>query len=118
MTEGINEKYKGQWNGYAVLILLAMAITFLSSYFSQAGIKAKDARGNVVKKQRPKPTMGIIMAIIMLFFTMSYTSVFALYIVTNSAMSILLTYLANITLNKLEEKKEMRETVVADYVRR
>ena len=118
VTEGINEKYKGQWNGYAVLILLAMAITFLSSYFSQAGIKAKDAKGNVVKKQKPKPTMGIIMAIIMLFFTMSYTSVFALYIVTNSAMSILLTYLTNITLNKLEEKKEMKETVVADYVRR
>ena len=118
ITKGINEKYKGQWNGYAILIILAMAITFLSSYFSQAGIRAKDAKGNVLKKQKPKPTMGIIMAFIMLFFTMSYTSAFALYIVTNSATSILLTYLTNVILNKIEDKKDKKNTVVADYVRK
>ncbi|MBO7508507.1 MAG: YidC/Oxa1 family membrane protein insertase [Clostridia bacterium] len=118
VTKGINEKYQGQWNGFAILILLAMAVTFLSSYFSQAGIRAKDARGNIVKKQKPKPTMGIIMAIIMLFFTMSYTSAFALYIVTNSVASILLTYLTNIVLNKIEDKKDKKNTVVADYVRK
>ena len=118
VTAGINENYAGQWNGYLVLIVLAALITFLSSYLASVGIKARDAKGNIIKKPKPKPTMGIVMAIIMVFFTMSYTSAFALYIVTNSATSILFTLLINLLLNKIEENKEKKNTVVADYVRR
>ena len=107
----------GQWNGYFVLIILAGAITFLSSYLSNWGIKTKDKKGNEVKGTRPKPTMGIIMAFVMIFFTFSYTSAFAIYIIANSIISTILTYLTNLLLNKMETKKDKKENKVADYVR-
>lgn len=118
VTLGIHQKYQGQWNGYFVLILLAGAITFLSSWLSTAGIKTRDKKGNIVKGAKPKPTMGIIMSIVMIFFTFSYTSAFAIYIVVNSILSMILTYLSNLLINKIEIKKENRDNTVPDYVRR
>lgn len=118
VTAGINEKYKGQWNGFLGLVVLAGAVTFLSSYLSTLGLKTKDKKGNVVKGAKPKPTMGIILALVMVFFTISYTSAFAIYIITNSIMAMLLNFLTNVILNKLEERKEKKETPVADYIRR
>ena len=118
VTAVIHQRYDGQWNGYMVLVLLAGAITFLSSFLANAGVKTKDKKGNQVKGAKPKPTMGIVMAIIMIFFTFSYTSAFAIYIITNSALSMLLSYLSNLLLNKIEVKKEVKDNKVADYVRR
>ena len=121
ITAGITEKYDGQWNGYLVLVILAGGITFLSSWFSTLGVKTKDKDGNTVKGARPKPLMGIILAGVMVFFTISYTSAFAIYIVTNSLISMLYNFLSNILLNKLERKQgktKKGEVVVADYVRR
>ena len=117
VTAGIQETYKGQWNGYLILVLLAGAITFLSSWFANLGLKTKDEKGNIIKGAKPKPTMGVVLAFVMIFFTISYTSAFAIYIITNSAIGMLLNYLSNIIMNKLEDKKEKKE-VVADYVRR
>lgn len=122
VTNGITEKYKGQWNGYLVLVILSGAITFLSSWFSTLGVKTKDKDGNIVKGAKPKPLMGIILAGVMVFFTISYTSAFAIYIITNSAISMLYTFISNLILNKLEIKPKTRkgkkEVEVADYVRR
>jgi len=118
VTKAINDKYEGQWNGFLILIILAGAITFLSSYFANLGVKTKDKKGNQVKGAKPKPTMGIIMAFIMIFFTFSYTSAFAIYIIANSIISTIFTYLSNLVLNKIETKKEQKENVVADYVRK
>ena len=118
VTKAINDKYEGQWNGYFVLIILAGAITFLSSYLTNLGVKTKDKKGNDVKASKPKPTMGIIMAFIMIFFTFSYTSAFAIYIIANSIISTILTYLSNLVLNNMELKKEQKENKVADYVRK
>lgn len=122
VTSGITEKYKGQWNGYLILVILAGTITFLSSWFSTLGVKTKDKDGNIVKGAKPKPLTGIILAGVMVFFTISYTSVFALYIITNSAISMLYNYFTNLILNKIESKpktkKGKKEVVVADYVRK
>ena len=119
VTAGIIEKYQGDWNGYLVLVALAGIITFLSSFLATAGMRARDKKGNQLKAAKPKPTMGIILSVVMILFTISYTSVFALYIITNSLVSMLLTYLTNLTLNKVEFKKEkQREADLPDYVRR
>ncbi|HAJ77842.1 MAG TPA: hypothetical protein DCO89_02090 [Clostridiales bacterium] len=118
ITTVIHERYNGQWNGFLILVALAGAITFLSSYLANAGVRTKDQKGNKVKAARPKPTMGIIMSIVMIFFTFSYTSAFAIYIVTNSVLSMLFAYLSNLVLNKIEIKKENRDNKVADYVRK
>jgi len=120
VTAGIQANYKGQWNGYLILVVMAGAITFLSSWFSNLGLKTKDAKGNEVKGAKPKPTMGIILAFVMVFFTISYTSAFAIYIITNSLVAMLLNFVTNIILNKLEERKNKKEKeiVTPDYVRK
>lgn len=118
VTAGINQKYKGQWNGFLVLVALAGIITFLSSFLSTLGVKTKDSKGNEIKGAKPKPFMGIILSLVMVFFTISYTSAFAIYIITNSLLSTIFTFLMNLILNKIEEKKNEKNVQVAKYVRR
>ncbi len=118
VTAGIQSNYKGQWNGFLILVILAGAITFLSSWFSTLGLKTRDAKGNEIKGARPKPTMGIILAMVMVFFTISYTSAFAIYIITNSLVAMLLNFITNLILNKLEERKNKNDSAAADYVRK
>lgn len=118
VTAGINAKYDGQWNGYLVLIILAGAISFLSSYLSNIGLKTKDQKGNVVKSAKPKPFMAIVLSVIMIMFTVSYTSAFALYIVANSAISMLFNYIINVIMNAIENKAQKKGNQIADYVRK
>lgn len=118
VTNGINDEYKGQWNGYLVLIALSGIITFLSQFLTNLGTKTKDKKGNDVKTAKPNPVMGIILAGVMILFTFNYTSAFALYIVTSNIVSILINILINNIMNGLENRKEKKnlKTVVADYV--
>ena len=118
VTSAINTKYDGQWNGYLVLIILAGLITYLSSLLSTAGVKTRDNKGNVIKGAKPNSTMGIVMAVVMIMFTLNYTSAFAIYIITNSLISMLFTFLINLVINKIEDKKYKTDVKIADYVRR
>ena len=119
VTKGINAKYNDQWNGYLILVILAGVITFLSQFLSQVGVKGKDKKGNEVKGGKAKYLSGIMLAGLMLVFTIGYTSLFALYIVTNSVLSIVFNILINLINNKIDSNKEKKKTktVVADYVR-
>ena len=101
-----------------ILVALAGIITFLSSFLSTLGVKTKDSKGNEIKGARPKPIMGIVLSLVMVFFTISYTSAFAIYIITNSLLSTLFTFLMNLLLNKIEQKKNSDNVQVAKYVRR
>lgn len=119
VTAGINQKYDGVWNGYLVLIILAGVVTFLSQYLSTIGVKGKDDKGNTIKGAKSQWIMGLVLAGVMIMFTINYTSMFALYIVTNSILSIIFNILINLILNKVQPKVEEKKkgTVVADYVR-
>lgn len=119
VTAGINQKYNGQWNGYLILIILSGAITFLSQFLSTVGVKGKDKKGNEVKGAKTKWISGAFLAVLMIVFTIGYTSMFALYIVTNSILSIIFNILINLINNKIDSGKEKKKTktVVADYVR-
>ena len=119
VTSGINQKYNGQWNGYLILIILAGAITFLSQFLSTIGVKGKDKKGNQVQGAKTKWVSGVFLAVLMVAFTIGYTSMFALYIVTNSILSIIFNILINLINNKIDIKKDDNKTkkVVADYVR-
>lgn len=121
VTAGINQKYDGVWNGYLVLIILAGVVTFLSQFLSQLGVKAKNKQGQVMQAGKSKWMMGLILSVVMIMFTVNYTSLFALYIVTNSILSIIFNIFINLTLNKvqpkIDNKKKNKDVVVADYVR-
>lgn len=118
VTAGINKKYEGQWNGYLILVVLAGAVTFLSQFLSQVGIKAQDKKGNELKAGKSKYMSGILLSVLMIVFTIGYTSLFALYIVINSILSIVFNIIINLINNKIDSKKDKKKkTVVADYVR-
>ena len=116
VTNGINQKYDGAWNGYLGLIILTVVISFLSQFLSSIGTKTKDAKGNTVSAAKLNPIMGIMMAGLMLFFTISYTSLFALYIVTSNILSVGFSICINLLLNKIEEKKN--DKITPNYVRK
>ena len=118
VTAGINKKYSGQWNGYLGLIILTAVITFMSQFLATLGTKTKDKKGNQMSANKPKPIMGIVMAGIMVAFTISYTSLFALYIVVSNALSLIFSILMNLVMNKIDEHKEKKNTITPDYVRK
>ena len=120
VTNGINNKYQGVWNGYLGLIILTAVITFLSQFLSTLGTKTRDKKGNQVSGAKVNPVMGIVMAGIMIFFTISYTSMFALYIVTSNILSVGFSICINLILNKIEgnKDKKQKDKITPDYVRR
>lgn len=120
ITNGINNKYKGTWNGYLGLIVLTAVITFLSQFLSSLGIKTRDKKGNQISGVKPNPVMGIVLAGIMIFFTISYTSMFALYIMTSNILSVGFSICINLVLNKIEsvKLKKQNDKITPDYVRK
>lgn len=120
VTNGINNKYQGTWNGYLGLIILTAVITFLSQFLSSIGTKTRDKNGNQISGAKLNPVMGVVMAGIMVFFTISYTSMFALYIVTSNILSVVFSICINLVLNKIENNKDkkQKDKITPDYVRR
>ena len=95
ITYGIQQNYKGSWNGYYILVILAGVITYLSVWISQmqsSNKKKKNKNEQSVEANAPQQpkAMGImkfLLPLLMIFFTIGYSTLFALYIVTNSIMS-------------------------------
>lgn len=85
----------GKWNGFYILILLAGVVTWLSTKVTRLGQpkqmqEIKLPNGQTVQKEvDPMAMMSWLLPIMMVFFTWSYTGLFAIYIVVNSMVSIL-----------------------------
>ena len=113
-----------EWNGYYILIVLAGLITYLSTKVTRMGQtkqvrKIKLADGTEVEKEvDPMGMMGFMLPVLMVFFTLSYTGLFAIYIVINSAMSILIslaTYIIRKQIKKAKEEKIANgDTIILD----
>ena len=120
VTNGINNQYQGVWNGYLGLIVLTAVITFLSQFLSSIGTKTRDKKGNQVSGAKLNPVMGIVMAAIMVFFVVNYTSMFALYIVVSNILSVAFSIGMNLIINKIEDGKDKKkqDKITPDYVRK
>ena len=116
ITYGIKQNYKGTWNGYYILVILAGVITYLSVMISQMQSTKKKKKDQPAQAQDPtmpqQPKamnfMKFLLPVLMIFFTIGYSTVFALYIVTNSIMS---TIISSILLKIFEaqEKKQKND---------
>ncbi len=125
VTADIQEKYSS-WNGYFILAILAGVITYFSFVLTQNmngqqkpkkrtpvnGLyvdgQKKDA--GTTPEQQPK-AMGImkfIMPVIMVIFVLMYSTAFALYIVANSIMSVLISVACNKLFKIMDKKKEQK----------
>lgn len=110
----INTEYSG-WNGYLILVVLSALVTVLSLIISTKSTKIKpqyDKKGNEIQVKQPSnKLMTILLPILMIVFTLQYSSAFALYIVVNSLMSVIIGFVTNLVMNKIEKSKEKRKEV-------
>lgn len=109
ITKDINTKYSG-WNGYLILVILSAVITVLSQIIATKTTKPKnttDKKGNEIEVKQPTSKfMLVLLPILMVIFTLQYSSAFAIYIVINSLMSLIISFVTGLILNKKDKKKE------------
>ena len=123
ITADIQKTYSS-WNGYFILVVLSGAITFLSLWLNQKSTTAKNNQivvkpvNNSVKQNNQQPEantntamkiMKFVMPVIMIIFTFSYSAAFALYIVTNSLMGVIINFTCMKVFDKLDKKKDEKE---------
>ena len=123
ITADIQKTYSS-WNGYFILVVLSGAITFLSLWLNQKSTTAKNNQivvkpvNNSVKQNNQQPEantntamkiMKFVMPVIMIIFTFTYSAAFALYIVTNSLMGVIINFTCMKVFDKLDKKKDEKE---------
>ena len=123
ITAQIQETYSS-WNGYFILVILSGAITFLSLWLNQKSTTSKNKQtvikpvnnsvkqNNQVQEVNPNKAMNImkfVMPVIMIIFTFSYSAAFALYIVTNSLMGVIINFTCMKVFDKLDKNREEKE---------
>lgn len=97
-------------NGYLILPILSVALSFLSQFITsrlqkQSGQAAPD--GGMAGSMK---MMMIIMPLMMGAFALTYTAMFTLYIVINSAMTILINVITTLAINGKKKTKEKKLT--------
>lgn len=115
VTNGIGQKKLGA-NGYYILTILAIVVSFLSIWLSNKMMKG------VGTAQNQSKIMYIIMPLLMGIFTFMYTSLFAVYIIAGQLILMALTPITTIIVKKwvahdMAKQKDKNEVVV-DYRRK
>lgn len=117
VTAGIGQKKLGV-NGYYILTILAVAISFLSMWLSNWLMRGKDKNNT----QKQSKLMYFIMPIIFGIFTFMYTSLFAIYIIVGQLVMMALSPLVTLIVRKWIEhdskKKKDKDVIEVDYRRK
>ena len=92
---------KIQANGYYVLIILAVAISFLTQWLSQKLTMPKGQKLNTTNK-----VMMAIIPITMVILAFTSNVVFTLYIIINSIMTAIITTILTLFINKKNKGKD------------
>lgn len=106
-------------NGYYILSIMVVAVTFLSQWLNKKLSAPKDKSGNAVKQPGAGKFLMILLPFTMLLFTLNSSAIFSIYIITNSIVSTALTPVITILCNKIEDKREKAKTEIIkpDYMR-
>lgn len=118
VNEGIGKQNLGK-NGYYILTIIAAAASFLSMWLSN---KLMNKNKPVDPTQKKFKMTYFIMPLIFAIFTMSYTSLFAIYIISGQLVMIgltpLTTWLTQKWTQASEKKKKEKDVIVVDYRRK
>ncbi len=106
-------------NGYYILIILAVVLSFLTQFISAKILQPKGQKLNTANK-----VMMAIIPISMLIFAMTSNVIFTLYIITNSVMSAIISTILSLIMRKRNSKlsnddilKKARDIQVVEYSR-
>jgi membrane protein insertase Oxa1/YidC/SpoIIIJ len=93
MKQVVSQYGYGAWNGWLLLIVLAAGLSFLNQFISTRqqgkGAQAAQTTGQPGSGMNMKMMM-YMMPLIIVFFSFSYSSAFNIYMVTSSAMTIVI----------------------------
>ena len=109
-------KEKKTYNGYFVLIVLAIGLMFLQQFITMRSQKAANDLGTVDGSgAKTNKWMMIMMPIIYGVFSFFYSAAFSLYMITNTCFSLITTLIINkaldVTFKKKEETAELERSV-------
>lgn len=114
---GLNERDLGV-NGYFILVILAVASSFLSIFLSNKLMKGNQAAAGGGK------LMYFIMPLILGIFTLMYTSLFAIYIIVGQLVMIAMAPLNNLIVKKWvaasakKQEQKKKDIIDVDYRRK
>lgn len=111
---GVSDYY-GPGNGYYVLAVLAVAVSFLSQLIMQ---KTQGAQQGQQMGAGMNKFMMIMFPVMMGIFAFSSTSVFTLYIITNSTTSLLATLAINFLVGRRLAQVKLRKESQIGYRRK
>lgn len=99
-------------NGYLILPILAAGLSFLSQFISMR-LQKKSGQAQAAGMGGMK-FMMVIFPLLMIFFSVGYTSAFALYIVLNSGLTVLLNLLSTaiFAIKDRGAEKKATETII------
>ena len=103
-----NGKIEGKaYNGYFVLIVLAIGLMFLQQFISMRAQKDANELGTVDgSAARTNKWMMILMPVIYGFFSFMYSAAFSLYMITSSVYSLVSTLIINKAMDVSFAKQE------------
>ena len=107
ITTVINEVNPGQ-NGYYILIILAVVVSFLTQLLSTKLMTPKGQKLTMMNK-----IMMLIIPITMVSFTLSSNVVFALYVITNSIMTAIITTIMTLIMRSRNKGKSDKEIILS-----
>ena len=100
-------------NGYLIIPIVAVAVNVLSMLASQGKLKFKRKKKQEGEEKSNKMPGGILMLVLlpalMGYITLSYNTVFGLYILVGSLFSLATTPLVNFGIKKWDELDEKRK---------
>lgn len=118
VNEGVGKQNLGK-NGYYILTIITAAASLLSMWLSN---KLMNKNKPVDPTQKKFKMTYFIMPVIFAIFTMSYTSLFAIYIISGQLVMIgltpLTTWLTQKWTQASEKKKKEKDVIVVDYRRK
>lgn len=109
-------KEKKTFNGYFVLIALAIGLMFLQQFITMRSQKATNDLGTVDGSgAKTNKWMMILMPVIYGVFSFFYSAAFSLYMITNTCFSLITTLIINkvldVTFKKKEQTAELERSV-------
>ena len=104
----------GRWNGYFVLPVLSIALSFLSTWFTQKLSPAATPMGDAKQQKSRQRTMKIltyIMPLVMGIFAIMYSAAFAIYYFMSNLVSTLINVIYIIVTKIIDNKNRAKELV-------
>ncbi|HHW90239.1 MAG TPA: hypothetical protein GX745_04970 [Clostridiales bacterium] len=105
----IQYKYKGQWNGYLVLVILSVGLNILNTYMSMRQQKA-NADPTQQGAMGSTKILMFVMPFMIAMFALSQTSAFTLYMTVNSLMTLLINLISIGILKIMDKRRQEKES--------